>query len=400
MPSIRPVKRKSGTSYEVRIHRANLPPQSKTFRTLTEAKRWGNATETKIDKKENVSRLGESLLLSDVCADFLANYRNPKGNKPLTAWDKSSVPRLALHFPTNTKISDITRKKVDGYIPILMSTPVPEADNKKKNHPLYKGGQGRTYSGNTARKYFFTLKKVLIWASIRHRIPLDPTLFVGIGIPSAWEKPRERRLEVEANEEARLLEAAALSIANNVRWPLLIRFAIETAARSQEMLLAQWKEINVAGQAWNIPKEHVKTGDARQVPLSRRAIALLTDLAKLRKDPDDRDELLFPCWKNSAALAQAFKRLTRRAKLDNFTVHDLRHEGVSRLFQTKMSDVEIMRMTGHTNASTLVRYSHLRASEVAAKLDQKWSDPGPGAKAPAKKTARAVRDQSAALDVG
>lgn len=386
MPSIRPVKRKSGTSYEVRIHRANLPPQSKTFRTLAEAKKWGNATETKIDNKQNVSRVAESTAFADVCADFLANYRNPRGNGPPTAWDKSSVPRLATHFPKDTKISDITRRKVEGYIPVLMASPVPEADDKKKNHPLYKGGQGRTYSGNTARKYYFTLKKVLIWASIRHRFPLDPTLFVGIGIPSAWEKPRDRRLE--GDEEARLLAAAAKSPANKEHWRLLLGLAIETAARSQEMLLAQWREFNVAGQAWNIPKEHVKTGTARQVPLSKRAIALLADLAKLREDPEDRDELLFPCWKNSAALAQAFKRLTHRAKIEGFTVHDLRHEAVSRLFQTKMSDVEIMKMTGHTNASTLLRYSHHRASDVAAKLDQKWSDPVLRAKTPATKTAR------------
>ncbi|MBC7471524.1 MAG: hypothetical protein H7322_19565, partial [Ramlibacter sp.] len=125
MPSIRPVKRKSGTSYEVRIHRANLPPQSKTFRTLAEAKKWGNATETKIDNKQNVSRVAESTLFADACADFLANYRNPRGNGPPTAVDKGSVPRNAMHFPKGTKITVITRGKVDGYIPVLMSTPVP-----------------------------------------------------------------------------------------------------------------------------------------------------------------------------------------------------------------------------------------------------------------------------------
>ena len=71
---------------------------------------------------------------------------------------------------------------------------------------------------------------------------------------------------------------------------------------------------------------------ARQVPISKQAIALLANLAKLREDPEDREELLFPCWKNSAALAQAFKRLTHGAEIEGFTVHDLRHEAVSRLF--------------------------------------------------------------------
>ena len=53
-----------------------------------------------------------------------------------------------------------------------------------------------------------------------------------------------------------------------------------------------------------------------------------------------------------------------------------------------MSDVEIMKVTGHINASTLVPYSHHRASDVAAKLDQKRSDPRPDLTRPRKRAAR------------
>ena len=76
MPSIRPVKRKSGTSYEVRIHRANLPPQSKTFRTLAEAKKWGNATETK-----NLICRG-TLFLDPVAKLFRHDSMRPTSNLP------------------------------------------------------------------------------------------------------------------------------------------------------------------------------------------------------------------------------------------------------------------------------------------------------------------------------
>jgi hypothetical protein len=61
---------------------------------------------------------------------------------------------------------------------------------------------------------------------------------------------------------------------------------------------------------------------------------------------------------------------------------------VSRLFMTSMTDVEIMKMTGHTNASTLLRYAHLRSSDVAAKINAKWSpDKFIEAKKPAAKSA-------------
>ena len=396
MGSIRTVKRNGGVSYVARIHRSGEAPQSKTFRDKASARQWANATEAKIDRKENVSRTAETLNFKEVCAQFLQDYRNPKGAAPCTKGERTMVPILAAHFCTrdpDIKISEITRSKVAGYMPALMKTPVPESKDKKKDHPLYKGGGGggRTYSGNTARKYFFQLKKILMWASVHYDFMLDAKLFVGIGIPSAWENPRERRLE--GDEEARLIAASLRSIANAKQWRLIILFAIETAARTQEILLAQWKEFNVPGEAWNIPKEHVKTGVARQVPLSIPAVALIEELKTYRKKPTDPkalpngNELVFPSWANSSALSQAFKRLTVRAKMDDFHFHDLRHEGVSRLFMTSMNDIEIMKMTGHTNAATLLRYAHLRSSDVAAKINAKWSPPKVAeSKKPAKKS--------------
>jgi len=286
MGSIRTVKRKGGeVSYVARIHRRGEEPQSKTFRDKASARKWANATEAKIDRKENVSRTAETLRFNEACAQFLQDYRNPKGGAPCSKGERTMVPILAAHFCTrdpDIKVSEITRSKITGYMPALMKTPVPESKDKKKDHPLYKGGGGggRTYSGNTARKYFFQLKKILMWASVHYDFVLDAKLFAEIGVPNAWENPRERRLE--GDEEARLIAAALRSIANGKQWRLIILFAIETAARTQEILLAQWKEFNVPGEAWNIPKEHVKTKVARQVPLSKQAIALIGRPCKIR----------------------------------------------------------------------------------------------------------------------
>jgi len=106
---------------------------------------------------------------------------------------------------------------------------------------------------------------------------------------------------------------------------------------------------------------------------------LIEELREFRKkprtpnEPLDKNELVFPFWADTSTLSKAFKRLTVRAKMDDFHFHDLRHEGVSRLFMTSMTDVEIMKMTGHTNASTLIRYAQIRSSDVAAKINAKWS---------------------------
>lgn len=224
MGSIRTVKRKAGgLSYVARIHRRGEQPMSKTFRDKAAARVWANGKEVDIDRKVNVNRTAETLKFTEVCAQFLQDYRNPKGGASCTKGERTMVPILAAHFSTrdpDIKVSEITRSKIVGYMPALMKTPVPESANKKKSHPLYKGGGGggRTYSGNTARKYYFQLKKILTWASIHYDFLLDGKLFAEIGVPSAWENPRERRLD--GDEEARLTDAALRSIANAKQWRL------------------------------------------------------------------------------------------------------------------------------------------------------------------------------------
>jgi integrase len=48
--------------------------------------------------------------------------------------------------------------------------------------------------------------------------------------------------------------------------------------------------------------------------------------------------------------------------------HDLRHEGISRLFEKGLILPEVMQMSGHTAPAMLMRYTHLHVYPIAAKL--------------------------------
>jgi hypothetical protein len=51
-------------------------------------------------------------------------------------------------------------------------------------------------------------------------------------------------------------------------------------------------------------------------------------------------------------------------------LHDLRHEGTSRLFEDKHLDViEASKITGHKTLSMLARYAHLNVDKLAKKLN-------------------------------
>lgn len=57
-----------------------------------------------------------------------------------------------------------------------------------------------------------------------------------------------------------------------------LEFAILTAARSGEVRLATWDEIDTASKVWTVPGERMKAGKPHRVPLSEPALKLLKNL--------------------------------------------------------------------------------------------------------------------------
>ena len=58
----------------------------------------------------------------------------------------------------------------------------------------------------------------------------------------------------------------------------------------------------------------------------------------------------------------------RRAGLENFRLHDLRHEATTRFFELGLNVTEVSTITGHKDLKMLKRYTHIRAKDLAKKL--------------------------------
>ena len=63
-----------------------------------------------------------------------------------------------------------------------------------------------------------------------------------------------------------------------------------------------------------------------------------------------------------------FLKLCRRKGIENLHFHDLRHEATSRLFEKGLNPVEVATITGHKDTKMLMRYTHLRAEDLVARL--------------------------------
>ena len=101
---------------------------------------------------------------------------------------------------------------------------------------------------------------------------------------------------------------------------LAFEFLILTAARTNEVLDATWKEIDMEERVWLIPAARMKMKEPHRVPLSARAIEILT-LAKQFND----DAIVFPGRYAGHPLSKmAFLMAMRRMGYEDLTAHGFR----------------------------------------------------------------------------
>jgi integrase len=101
---------------------------------------------------------------------------------------------------------------------------------------------------------------------------------------------------------------------------LALEFCILTAARSGEVLVARWSEVDFAAKVWTVPAERMKAAREHRIPLSERAFAILEKLSEARTG-----ELVFPGQRAGRPLSvMAMEMLLRRMDQDAVTVHGFR----------------------------------------------------------------------------
>jgi integrase len=102
-----------------------------------------------------------------------------------------------------------------------------------------------------------------------------------------------------------------------------LEFTILTAARSGEVIGATWQEYDEKDVVWIIPAARMKAGREHRVPLSKRAVEILKQMADLRTDAKP-DAFIFPGQRRGRPLStMAMDMLLRRLGVD-VTVHGFR----------------------------------------------------------------------------
>lgn len=373
----RPSTKQGGSSSWQAKLRENGVNLSKTFKTEGEAKDWLILKRAKIITGESLAGERHSdTLLPKIFDDYILNGGIDS--------KKAAILRVAKIELAKVKLQQLNTRALENYIKIKSGQEIRQHPKKKKDHPLYKGGkiivdgkeQARTYAPATVRKVYYAIKNALAWHSREYEYPFNSKPFDECTPPPSWERPRDRRL-VEGELEKLLAHAGKMAHGSEIQD--MINFQIYSCMRIGETLKMKWGDIRLDESDPDasyifVPKENQKTRNHRKA--TDREIAMRPELFDLLKDrvlPRRGDHpssnLVFQNLKNSSYAGGRFRLICEKADVANLSIHDLRHEGISWLFEnTSLTDIEISTISGHIELDTLKRYAKLRPKKIGAKI--------------------------------
>lgn len=131
----------------------------------------------------------------------------------------------------------------------------------------------------------------------------------------------------------------------------VVQIALHTGMRRGEILSLDWNLIDLKRRL--IVLEITKNNERRAVPINDTLYEILCD---------HRNEVkkgkLFPDL-NGNMVSMAFRRACKKAGIEDFRFHDLRHTFASHLSMSGSNQRTVQQLLGHKDARMTTRYSHL-----------------------------------------
>ena len=327
--------RKRNDKWQARVQRSGQTSIAKSFNTKADAVKWSRNIESQLDlgvfaPKQTMPRLMSML------GRYVEEVTPTKKGAPQERYRVAQLQK--------TKLASMQMDRITGEVVAQ-----------------YRDQRLTEVSNNTVRLELALLS--VVFEQCRREWGLavsNPVKQIRMPKPG---KPRQRRLET--GEEEALLAACKASGAHYLH--SFVVLAVETAMRFSEIAGLRWEDICFASKTIHLPD--TKNGHPRSVPLSTRA---LKAIAALPRSISGRVFAAKAGSIRSAFLIAVDKAKTLHGDDPNFMsglrFHDLRHEGVSRLFEKGLNPIEVGMVSGHKTLSMLQRYTHLRTESLVAKI--------------------------------
>lgn len=339
---------KVSSGWRAQVRLAGKPSSSKILPTQTEAKRWARDEEHRL---QNSRSNNPDATFSELLATYLSHTTHMGKNK-------ERVIRVVLApYWGDYRMTEITsdavarfaaKRKRDGVCPCTILGEL-----------SYLGvvlSHGGVLAGNREAQVARLELKATV-SALRHT--------------GAVGDSHERDRRPSEDELNRII---SWSMAREGRMmPLhdIVLFAITTCMREGEIVALRVDDINLTERtifvrARKDPRR--KQGRNDVIPLVTGPIVVNgstvdpCEIIKRQISRVGKTGRLFPY--TADGVYKAFKRACLKSNIRDLTFHDLRHEGVSRLFESDYDIPKVASISGHRSWKHLQRYTHLRPSSI------------------------------------
>lgn len=330
--------KKGNTRYAVTVRLRGYPIQSATFKRKTDAQKWVQDTESAIREGRHFKIVeAKKHTVSEMVERYLSTEN----------LNKVQLQHVGLHL----------KRWQDEIGYMLLADVTADAITQVKEKLLSEEVRGKPRSNTTVLKYMTSLNTVFNIA-VRDWGWLDDSPMRNIKKPTPT-KGRVRFLDDD--ERAKLLEACKKS-QNKFLYPCVV-LALSTGMRQGELMGLKWQDVDL--QRGVIILHETKNGERRRVSVSGLALELLLQHSKIRRIDT---QLLFPSKtkpQQPVELKKSWQTALKKAEIEDFHWHDLRHCTASYLAMNGASLAEIAEVLGHKTLSMVKRYSHLSDSHVS-----------------------------------
>lgn len=311
--------------------------EARSFSTKAEASSWAAERETEIRKQHDTG-----IDLSKTVGDAFDRYAaEVSPQKKKTAWEKNRLIFIGEQIIAGQKIRSIGLHAMTS-----------DMWGKWRDHRMTVD----KVASSTVNRDFSLISNVYSVARREWKwIASSPT--ADVRRPKDPES-RDRRISQDEIDRFTLAsgfdECRVVQVKQRVGVAFL--FAIETAMRAGEICSLTNDKVN--GSVATLVD--TKNGTRRDVPLSRRAIELLSFLPER-----ESGEHLFGL--TTATLDANYRKIRSAANIEGLNFHDTRHEAITRL-ASKLNVLELARAVGHRDLKMLQIYYNETAENLAMKL--------------------------------
>lgn len=323
------VIQKRGESYRVLIRKKGHAPISQTFKLKAVAERWARETEVAMDSGK-FQQQAEDATLADTLDKYAERMRQI--GKPLGVNKASTLSIISREIGEKT-LSQLTTDAVVTYI-----------SGKKAIAP------------STRHQYIIFLRTALKTAEALWDAKVDFASY-----EKAVRFLRTHGLIGESNQrDVRVSDEQIRTILAEVNSSVpmadVIWFQVYSAFRIGETCRLRWADLDEAKKTVLIrQRKHPRKKYDEISPLLGKAWEIV------QRQPRG-GEFIFPYKPDT--IKASWERAMERLGLEDIRIHDLRHEGISRLIEQGYSIAEVQLCSGHKDLKSFQRYLKLRPEDL------------------------------------